>query len=138
MVRRLLICLLLAGVVAVAQTKIKTVPAAATSRVSGSEMYRTYCAVCHGLAGKGDGPAAVALKARPTDLTQLAKRNGGKYPDAKVNTAITAVPDMPAHGTSEMPIWGNIFRQIEGQGHEQSVKLRVYNLVKYLESIQGK
>src|ERR1700687_4909481 len=59
-----------------------------TSPASGEEMYKTYCAVCHGTDGKGGGPAASALKVAPADLTQLSKTNGGKYPALKVSAAI--------------------------------------------------
>ena len=56
-----------------------------TSPASGVEMYKTYCAVCHGNEGKGDGPAASALKARPADLSQLSKNNGGKFPALRLS-----------------------------------------------------
>src|SRR5438105_4066315 len=68
--------------------EIKHVPIKPTSAASGAEMYMTYCAVCHGKDGKGDGPAASALKTPPTDLTMLAKNDGGKYPSMKVSAAI--------------------------------------------------
>ena len=32
-----------------------------TCSFSGAEMYKTWCASCHGVQGKGDGPAAAAL-----------------------------------------------------------------------------
>ena len=64
---------------------IQHAPIKATSPASGGEMYKTYCAVCHGTDGKGGGPAASALKVPPTDLTQLSKKNGGKYPGLKVS-----------------------------------------------------
>jgi putative copper resistance protein D len=35
----------------------------------GRQLYSTYCAVCHGLEGYGDGPAAAALRPAPADLT---------------------------------------------------------------------
>ena len=55
------------------QNEIRHVPVKATSPASGPEMYTSYCAVCHGLDGKGNGPAAEALKVPPPDLTALAK-----------------------------------------------------------------
>jgi mono/diheme cytochrome c family protein len=39
----------------------------------GKALYDKSCASCHGAAGKGDGPAAKALKSKPTDLSALAK-----------------------------------------------------------------
>ena len=100
-------------------------------------MYKTYCAVCHGTDGTGNGPAAEALKIPPTDLTALAVKNGGKYPALKVAAIIRGEQVLAAHGTKEMPIWGNLFWSMSG-GHEAEVQQRVANLNKYLESLQKK
>jgi len=119
------------------QTVIKHVPAVATSPTSGAEMYKAYCAVCHGADGKGNGPAAEALKTPPTDLTMLSKNNGGKYPALKVASAIRGEGNMPAHGSREMPVWGHLFWTMS-KGHEGEVQQRVANLSKYIESLQAK
>jgi mono/diheme cytochrome c family protein len=108
-----------------------------TSPASGEEMYKTYCAVCHGTDGKGGGPAASALKVAPADLTQLSKTNGGKYPGLKVSAAIRGEGDVAAHGTKEMPVWGSLFWNMS-HGHESEVQQRVANLTKYIESLQAK
>lgn len=91
------------------QTTIKHVPAPATSAASGSEMFKAYCASCHGVDGKGNGPAAAALKVMPTDLTSLSKTNGGKFPSAKVGATLRGEADIAAHGSKEMPVWGKVF-----------------------------
>jgi len=116
---------------------IQRAPIKATSPASGEEMYKTYCAVCHGTDGKGGGPAASALKVPPTDLTQLSKNNGGKYPGLKVSAAIRGEGDIPAHGTKDMPVWGSLFWTMS-HGHEGEVQQRVANLTKYIESLQAK
>jgi mono/diheme cytochrome c family protein len=108
-----------------------------TSPASGEEMYKTYCAVCHGTDGKGGGPAASALKVAPADLTQLSKNNGGKYPALKVSSAIRNEADVPAHGSKDMPVWGSLFWNMS-HGHESEVQQRVANLTKYIESLQAK
>lgn len=108
-----------------------------TSAASGVEMYKTYCAVCHGVEGKGDGPAASALKARPADLTRLSKDNGGKFPALKVTAAIRGEGDVAAHGSKDMPVWGSLFWNMS-HGHEGEVQQRVGNLTKYVESLQAK
>ncbi len=117
--------------------EIKHVPIKQTSAASGHEMFKTYCAVCHGIEGKGNGPAAEALKVPPTDLTTLAEKNGGKYPALKVSAVIRGEQALPAHGTKDMPIWGKLFWGMSG-GHESEVQQRVSNLNKYIESLQKK
>ncbi len=134
-----LIAILVFAVVAFAQdqpkTQIKHVPIKATSAASGEEMYKNYCASCHGGDAKGNGPAASALKAPPTDLTRLAKNNGGKYPAMKVASILHGEEALPAHGSKEMPIWGNLFWTMSG-GHQAEVQQRIANLNKYVESLQ--
>lgn len=119
------------------KTTIKHVPIKATSAASGQEMYKTYCAVCHGMDGKGGGPAAEALKTPPTDLTLLSKNNGGQYPSMKVAATIRGEANLPAHGSKEMPVWGKLFWSMSG-GHEAEVQQRVTNLNSYIESLQAK
>jgi mono/diheme cytochrome c family protein len=108
-----------------------------TSPASGQEMYKAYCAVCHGTDGKGGGPAASALKVPPTDLTLLSKNNGGKFPAMKVASTIRGEADLPAHGSKEMPVWGSLFWSMS-HGHEGEVQQRVANLTQYIESLQAK
>ncbi len=134
-----LIAILVFAVVAFAQdqpkTQIKHVPIKATSAASGEEMYKNYCASCHGADAKGNGPAASALKTPPTDLTVLTKNNGGKYPAMKVASILHGEEALPAHGSKEMPIWGNLFWSMSG-GHQAEVQQRIANLNKYVESLQ--
>ena len=131
----LMVCL---AVFSVSQQKeIRHVPVKPTSPASGPEMYTTYCAVCHGVDGKGNGPAAEALKALPPDLTKLASTNGCKYPSDHVTSAIQGEPRLLAHGSKEMPVWGALFWGMS-QGHSSEVQLRVTNLNKYIESLQAK
>jgi len=136
--------ILLAGVLAMfalpmlaQQKEIKHVPVQPTSAASGMEMYNTYCAVCHGKDGKGNGPAAEALKVPPTDLTMLTEKNGGKFPQEHVASSIRGDLNLPAHGSKDMPIWGNLFWHMS-QGHAAEVQLRVSNLTKYIDSLQKK
>lgn len=119
------------------KTEIKHVPIKQTSPASGQEMYKSYCAVCHGIDGKGNGPATPALKVPPPDLTALAAKNGGKYPALKVSAIIRGEEILPAHGSKDMPIWGNLFWNLSS-GHQSEVEQRVANLNKYLESLQKK
>jgi len=116
---------------------VKHVPITNAPSNSGKDMYNSYCAVCHGTDGKGNGPAASAMKAAPTDLTTLAQKNAGKYPAAHVASVIRGQASLPSHGSEDMPVWGPLFSSIS-QGHEGQVQQRITNLVKYIESLQAK
>jgi len=115
---------------------IKMVPVRSSLAIAGKDLYREYCAVCHGTAGKGDGPAASALKIPPTDLTQITKANGGRFPQSRVQHIINGeAGSTAAHGSKDMPIWGNIFGHM-GPNPDMGA-VRVYNLVKYIQEIQA-
>jgi mono/diheme cytochrome c family protein len=116
--------------------KIKKVPARSTASVAGQDLFREYCAVCHGNDAKGEGPAAVALKAKPADLTLISKRNNNKYPEIRVQRVINGEDTVTAHGSRDMPVWGQIFRSMSS--NQDMGAVRVYNLVKYIEQIQSK
>jgi mono/diheme cytochrome c family protein len=117
--------------------KIKHVPASYTDPTSGKDMYNAYCASCHGLDGKGDGPAAPALKMDVPNLTAMAAKNGGTFPAAHVAAMIQGDSMVPAHGSKDMPVWGPIFMSIGGHSAAQ-VQLRIRNLTNYVESMQIK
>jgi len=115
--------------------KVHTVGAVRTSPASGKEMFRAYCGSCHGVNGKGDGPAVAALKGRPADLTLLSKTNGGKFPAMRVMNSIKDGQPV-SHGSKEMPVWGPILSSVSD--NPGVVDQRVANLVGYIESIQIK
>jgi mono/diheme cytochrome c family protein len=126
------------GGAAASQEKPKIVkrPPPPTEVSDAPGMFREYCASCHGAEGKGDGPAAKALKTVPADLTRISERNGGKFPTAKVRRYIEGLDEIPAHGSREMPVWGQVLRTVAGG--QPDVVLRVENLTKYVESLQKK
>ena len=105
--------------------------------VSGAQLFKQYCAVCHGVDLKGHGPLATELKTPPADLTTLAQRHNGKFPEAYVEDILRNGVKTPAHGDSEMPVWGPLFASIRGTD-PQLVSLRIMNLVNYIKSMQGK
>jgi mono/diheme cytochrome c family protein len=117
--------------------EIKKSPVQPTSAASGQQMFGEYCAVCHGKDAKGGGPAADALKKRPADLTQLSRKNGGKFPEIHVMTFITGDEVVAAHGSRDMPVWGQLFRSLSPNNPE-IVRLRAANLMEYIKSFQAK
>ena len=116
---------------------VKHVPITNTPSNSGKDMYNSYCAVCHETDGKGNGPAASAMKTPPTDLTLLAQKSGGKYPASHVAAVIRGQASTPSHGSQDMPVWGPLFSSIS-QGHDSQVQQRIGNLVTYIEGLQAK
>jgi mono/diheme cytochrome c family protein len=116
-----------------AQT-IKQGTAPRIQSMEGVDTYKAYCAVCHGPQAKGNGPAATALKKVPADLTTIAKRSGGKFSRADVETMITGKDVLVSHGSRDMPIWGPVFKSLVSD--KTFMELRVKNLVDYIESIQ--
>jgi|SRR5271165_2139565 len=116
---------------------IKKVPITQTDASSGQAMFASYCAACHGASGKGDGPAASEFKVKPADLTLLAKNNHGEFPSDHVWAVLHFGAKAPAHGTSGMPVWGELMRALE-PNESMKQEQRIHNLVSYLQTIQAK
>ncbi len=116
---------------------IKRVPTPYVSPASGVEMYKAYCASCHGPKGTGDGPVASHLKMPPGDLTLLAKNNKGVFPAARVAQVIRGEGVSLTHGTEDMPVWGPVFRSFNDR-KESAIHQRVANLTKHIASLQAK
>jgi mono/diheme cytochrome c family protein len=102
---------------------------------SGPQMYKQYCAACHGADAKGHGPARRALNLPAPDLTMLAKRHGGKFSFAYVIAVLRFAPGLPSHGSGAMPTWGPLFEYYYNQN---SALRRIQNLCDYLASLQEK
>jgi mono/diheme cytochrome c family protein len=137
LIQGVFIAMLISGLAAMlyGQTPaIKKVPPAPTSAASGAEMFKSYCAVCHGADARGNGPAVAALKKAPSDLTLLTKNSGGKFPELRVYNVIQGEVGVIAHGSKDMPVWGEVFRDM--RRGDADTKLRLRNLTKYIETIQ--
>jgi mono/diheme cytochrome c family protein len=116
-----------------AQTTSAT-PAFLGDSLVGKDSFEAYCASCHGSDGRGGGPVARALRGAPADLTALASRNREVFPRDRVRATLTGVGrTVSAHGTTEMPIWGPLFRAFESDAR---ARVRIDNLVTYLETLQ--
>lgn len=104
---------------------------------SGRDAYVTFCASCHGQDGKGTGPVADALTTPPADLTQIRSEHDGAFPVDSIYAYIDGRADVQAHGTREMPVWGNIWGEIDGDPvPREQVDRRIRELVEYIRSIQ--
>jgi mono/diheme cytochrome c family protein len=114
------------------------------SAVSGAEMFKQYCAGCHGPGAKGDGPVAIAFKVPTPDLTTLSQRHDGKFPDDYVSNVLKNGVKKNAHGSPAMPVWGPIFdtmnrwKALCPNMDQTPVTLRITSLTQYLKSIQKK
>jgi mono/diheme cytochrome c family protein len=142
MLKRLLvtafIAALAAGMSYADQSNSKvTIPVTKTPATSGKQMYVNYCAPCHGVEGRGQGPVAPALKTPPADLTVLSRNNHGKFPDTHVVNVLQNGAEISSHGTAEMPVWGPILGKMN-QANNQERLLRISNLSRYLETLQTK
>jgi len=102
---------------------------------SGRDIYMDRCSACHGEDGKGNGPAVGALRNAPGDLTLLAARNGGTFPEERVKNIVGGWANLTVHGSREMPIWGTLFFA-KSPADQQVAAERFKSLVSYLQSIQ--
>jgi mono/diheme cytochrome c family protein len=138
--RACLLLLLLVGAaqIVAAQTTGPVNPPLVIRSIAGRDLFEFYCATCHGRDGKGSGPVVAALKTPPPDLTLLARRNGGRFPRQRVEAFVTNDGGVltPAHGSSDMPVWGPVFRGLDPS--DTLAKIRIANVVGHVESIQAK
>lgn len=137
----ILLCLLMAAAslcIAQQQVTIKQVPIKYVDPSSGKDMYVAYCASCHGEDGMGTGPAATALKVPPTDLTMLAHKNKGTYPATEVYQIIVSSGSamIPAHGSSQMPVWGPLFASMSSGPRDNAIAIRAGNINDYIKGMQ--
>jgi hypothetical protein len=113
----------------------------ASADSSAKKNYLDDCASCHGPDGKGHVAAMRSVRGyKSADLTQLSKRNGGRFPRQKVYDTIEGSKRFRAHFIGDMPIWGLRYREDQKLGPEAEtlVKTRISALVDYIESIQEK
>ena len=104
---------------------------------SGAYLYRVFCASCHGEHGKGDGPVADTLRRPPADLTRVSARAGGVFPRNQVIAIIDGRKPVPGHGSTEMPVWGDVLRVTQGSD-DAIIAKRIAALVMHIQSIQTK
>jgi mono/diheme cytochrome c family protein len=111
----------------------------------GKREYDASCATCHGLKGTGDGPSITYLTRTPTDLTKLAKANGGVLPVDRLYQSIDGTLTVPGHGTRDMPIWGSHYRVRAAEFYtdmpydpDAFVRAKILALIDYIARLQTK
>ncbi len=109
-----------------------SVAPARPAAMTGAQLFRNYCASCHGTAGRGDGSMASRLRKAPPDLTKYTARNGGVFPSERLRRIIDG-RDVVAHGDPAMPVWGDVFRRTAG---DAAARDRVDALVAFVEGVQ--
>jgi len=114
------------------------VPLESAVAQAGRDYYLHYCASCHGFEAKGDGPVAPALAVKPADLTAIAKRRDGEFPMDELSSFIDGRKNLGAHGTREMPVWGeHLGRDFrDDPARDQAIRGQILMLLVYLQSIQ--
>src|SRR5579872_2105023 len=105
----------------------------------GEKYFRRYCASCHGMTGTGDGPVARTLAKPPANLRMLSDKYGSPLPVAKLADLIDGRDAVRAHGTAEMPVWGErLYAMGEGERGELGISEVIGKIVAYLETIQDR
>ena len=117
---------------ALAAIVFSTASVEAAEPEAGELLYRRYCAACHGVGGRGDGPAAGALCPPPTDLTRLERD------ERELMALIDGRRPVRAHGSSAMPIWGVVFEEslIDEPHARRTALLRVQTLARYVQAMR--
>ena len=138
-----IVIVLIVGSSTFGQTDVKQAPLTwqQAALTDGEDLYFELCAVCHGKNGSGNGPAASAMSQAVPDLTALAANNEGEFPRQQVKDSIEGKSRVVSHGTSEMPIWGQMFVDVRPDWkqfrREGLARQRIYNLTEYLATIQA-
>lgn len=119
--------------------------AAADRPDPGRREFMNSCAACHGADARGFGPLWASLKMPPADLTVLSKKNGGVFPVERVQQIVDGRAEVKAHGSREMPVWGERFANqgwaeyFDGPYNADAyVAARVMLLADYLNRVQVK
>jgi mono/diheme cytochrome c family protein len=102
----------------------------------GASLYRTYCASCHGAAGRGDGPMAEYLRVPPADLTRIQVRNRGTFASDQVAKIIDGRQAVRAHGPADMPVWGDAFARSPIVTDDKAIEAKIREIVAFLASLQ--
>ena len=106
--------------------------------MSGEDLYRRFCASCHGIEGRGDGPVSASLRVEVPDLTRTATRATGADQRDRIGRIIDGRYIIGAHGTRIMPVWGEDLARLEigNPDAERSAQTIIARLADYVLSLQ--
>jgi mono/diheme cytochrome c family protein len=105
----------------------------------GLELYYDHCAVCHGVMGRGDGPLTPDLRTPPSDLTLIAARRGGVFPEEEIVEFMDGRRQVRGHGPANMPVWGRKFGEsVAGGETAWETRAHFRAIVVWLKTIQVK
>lgn len=107
----------------------------AQAAAKGAVVYVRYCVACHGKEARGDGPLAADLRVSVPDVTTLAARSAGRFPEERVRRIIQSGEELRGHGTPDMPAWGDAFKRTDGIAASTPADA-IRNLTHYLWSLQ--
>jgi mono/diheme cytochrome c family protein len=104
----------------------------------GERIYKVSCAACHGADARGTGPVAPLLTVSVPDLTRIAQRRGGEFPELEIFRIIDGQAELSGHGPRHMPVWGYEFfgDDVDDEVAHRRATEKVDRLVAYLRSIQ--
>jgi mono/diheme cytochrome c family protein len=105
---------------AVAYIRTLSAPDLKGSVAAGRDLFSTYCVVCHGPSGTGNGPAAANLNPKPQDLTDAGFQRS--MDREKLFTNISSGP----HKSAYMPVWGITLKRQE-----------IWDLTEYVKSLSS-
>jgi mono/diheme cytochrome c family protein len=105
---------------------------------SGAELFRIFCASCHGPLARGNGPVAKSLKVKVPDLTRIARRHGGEFPVEYISHIVDGRELRPTHGSGDMPVWGQELYGVNSEDPDRRARSNelIGRMVNYLRSIQ--
>jgi|OpeIllAssembly_1097287.scaffolds.fasta_scaffold277769_2 mono/diheme cytochrome c family protein len=126
----------------IAPPTIVIVEARPADNIDGAALFQAYCASCHGRNGKGDGPAARAIRTPVPDLTQIAAAHPGTdcwlHVLAELRTGHRNDWEPNVSRTDlDMPNWEPILRSMSSVDPAMG-RLRLTNVSRYVASIQAK
>ncbi len=103
--------------------------------MKGQTIFKRYCVACHGRSGQGDGSLSKDLRSTVPDITELGQKNRGVFPFELVIRLVDGRETARAHGSPDMPAWGDAFEKTTGTNAE-TVDEAIRRLAHFIWSLQ--